>query len=56
MYSRKRGAVYKLHVGWFTNRILGEFVTQGLLTKSEGLLCEDLAERGLSSKLPSDSK
>ena len=29
MYSKK-GAVYKLHAGWFINRTPGEFINSGL--------------------------
>ena len=40
MYSKK-GVVYKLRAGWFTNRTPGEFINWGLFIKFKGLLCEN---------------
>ena len=45
MYSKK-GAVYKLHAGWFINPTPGEFINCGLFIKFEGFLCGSPTERG----------
>ena len=47
MYS-KNGVVYKLHAGWFINRIPGEFTNCGFFNKNIGLLCGNPTERGES--------
>ena len=35
----QKGAVYKLHAGWFINRTPGEFMSCGLSIKLKSLFC-----------------
>ena len=47
----QKRVVYKLHAGWFINRIPGEFINCGLFIKFKDLLCGNSTGRGESLKL-----